>query len=133
MSVIESPAVELQEQMTIDLERLVNLIEQSQIDEARDLVRRLVDKWPDFPPIQHLHHVLQPPEVTSTCTPSRPTLEHEWAWLRDHAREYPGCWLAVHDDRLLAASPDREHVLAAAREALGTDGAFLFFQPATPP
>jgi hypothetical protein len=133
MSAIESPAVEPQEPMRIDLDRLVSLIEQSQIDEARDLAHRLIDKWPDSAPIQHLHHVLQPPEVTSTCTPARPTLEREWACLRDHAQEYPGCWLAVHDDRLLAASPDREHVLAAAREALGSDGAFLFFQPAAPP
>ena len=57
-------------------------------------------------------------------------MDKERAWLREHAHEYPGCWLAVYEDRLIAAHLRLREVVAAARAALGEEKALLFFQPA---
>ena len=38
-------------------------------------------------------------------------------WLREHAHEYPGQWLALAGDRLVAHAPDRAAVRAAAEAA----------------
>ncbi len=55
--------------------------------------------------------------------------DHEW--LRAHAREYPGCWIATYEDRLIAADPSLETVQEAVRTTLGHQGnvAFLHYQP----
>jgi hypothetical protein len=60
--------------------------------------------------------------------PGRP-LDRERAWLREHAHAYPGCWLAVHKDRLIAADPDRKTVVAVARADQGNRGVLFFCQP----
>jgi hypothetical protein len=123
-----------QPELEADLQRLVRLVEESRVEEARALAPALAAKWPDSPGIRHLARVLEPPKIL----PNRPGprgrhLDREYAWLQAHAREYPGCWLAVYEDRLLAADPDRRVVTAAARAALGDEPALLFFQPAELP
>jgi hypothetical protein len=111
-----------------DLEELIRLVEKSRVPQARELVVRLVEKWPDSPSVRHWARVLEPPCVLPRWGAAR-SLERERAWLREHAQEYPGCWLAVYEDRLIAASPDRRSVVQAARAELGSEGVLLFFQP----
>lgn len=55
-------------------------------------------------------------------------LDPEFEWLRLHARDYPGQWLAVLGGRLLAADPDLRQVLARLREA-GERRALLHREP----
>ena len=50
------------------------------------------------------------------------------AWLRAHHKEYPGCWIAVHEDRLIAADPDLRRVHRAVRATLGDQGAVIYFE-----
>jgi hypothetical protein len=57
------------------------------------------------------------------------SLRREQAWLSEHAAEYPGCWLAVFEDRLIAADPSLKTVLAATRKAIGEESALLHFEP----
>jgi hypothetical protein len=117
-----------------DLARLVRLVDDGRIEEARRLAPQLAEKWPESRPIQHPNRVLEPPKVI----PSPPglrgrNLDPERAWLREHAHEYPGCWLAVYGDRLIAADPDLKKVHQAVRTILPDDFALLHHQPAEQP
>src|SRR5262245_38200971 len=102
-----------------DLQRLIQLIEENQVDEAWDLAARLAVRWPESGAIQHLAAVLQPPRVIARGGPTGRSLEAEYAWLRAHGHEYPGCWLAVYGDGLIASGRDRAQVIAEAHAALG--------------
>jgi hypothetical protein len=115
--------------MRADLARLVALVEESQVEEARRLSAELAERWPESRPIQRLAQALQPPRVLAVGGIQPRSFDREFAWLDAHAHEYPGCWLAIHGDHLVAAGQKRRDVVAAARAALGTDRALLFFQP----
>ncbi|MEP7343169.1 MAG: DUF5678 domain-containing protein [Acidobacteriota bacterium] len=41
----------------------------------------------------------------------------EWQWIEDHKREYPGQWVALEGDRLVAASPVQQEVYDALKTA----------------
>jgi hypothetical protein len=56
-------------------------------------------------------------------------LNREWEWLRQHAHEYPGFWLAVLGDQLIAADPDGSVVRTKAREVPGEDRPVIYYQP----
>jgi hypothetical protein len=101
------------------------------VDEARALVKELEARWPESERVQYWARVLAPPVVVPTPEAHRNVrpLDREHAWLQKHRRAYPGCWLAVHEDRLIAADPDLGVVLAEARRQLGSEGAVLYWQP----
>ena len=50
-----------------------------------------------------------------------PDSKRELRWLKDHAREYAGQWVALDGNRLIAHGPDAKAVFAAA----DADGAYL--------
>ena len=52
------------------------------------------------------------------------------SWLRDHAHEYPGCWLAVLDDTLVSANPAIGSVLEAIWYHPSAGDALLHYEPA---
>jgi hypothetical protein len=98
---------------------------------AREQVQRLAARWPDAPRVRHYLRVLARPEVGPGGLPPIRSLDVERAWLREHAREYAGCWLAVLGDQLIAANPDPATVIAAAQATPGGTEALLHFEPAT--
>jgi hypothetical protein len=104
------------------------------VPEAREAVKELEARWPDDPRVQYWARVLAPPRVVPTPEAHlhRRPLDRERAWLKQHARDYPGCWLAVYEDRLIAADPDLSVVYAEVRRVLGTEGALLHWQPGGP-
>jgi len=57
------------------------------------------------------------------------SLQQERAWLRTHAREYSGCWLAVLGEQLVAADRDLHRVLSVLQRAPGAADALLHYQP----
>jgi hypothetical protein len=119
------------------LRRLAQLrddVSSGRVEEARAAVQNLEARWPESERVQYWSRVLAPPAARTLPRPdprSRP-LDRERAWLREHAREYPGCWLAVYEDRLIAADPDLEVVLAAASQTPEGEHALLYQQPARP-
>lgn len=64
--------------------------------------------------------------MIGTSPASGRSLEGEKRWLRAHAGEYPGCWLALDGDRLIAADPDLDVVRAAASQDGAVDPLFHF-------
>src|SRR5438067_209542 len=71
------------------------------VQEAREAVKELEASWPDDHRVQYWARVLAPPRVIPTPEEhrNRRPLDRERAWLKEHAREYPGRWLAVYEDR----------------------------------
>src|SRR5947209_5788102 len=119
------------------LRRLAQLrddVSAGRFEEARALVKDLEARWPDSERVQYWSRVLAPP---TACTPpgpdprSRP-LDRERVWLREHAQEHPGCWLAVYEDRLIAADLDLEVVLTLANQTPEGRHALLYQQPGRP-
>jgi hypothetical protein len=52
-------------------------------------------------------------------------MDKEFAWIREHDREYPGQWVAIYEDRLIAADLDLSVVLATVDRTPGAKGALL--------
>lgn len=119
------------------LRRLIELrddVSGGRIEEARAAVKDLAGRWPDSERVQYWWRVLAPPIAHTLPGPdprSRP-LDRERAWRREHAREHPGCWLAVYEDRLIAADPDLEVVLCLANQTPEGQHALLYQQPGCP-
>jgi hypothetical protein len=114
-----------------DLARLCELIANAPIREARAFAKELQQRWPESAEVAHWARVLAPP-VARRVRPVGPRpkdRELEFGWLREHAGEYPGCWLAVLDDRLLAADPELRVVTEHVRSMPGADQALFHFQP----
>src|SRR5437016_2670549 len=100
----------------------------------RAMVKELEARWPDSERVQYWSRVLAPPTARTMPRPdprSRP-LDRERTWLREHAREHPGCWLAVYEDRLIAADPDLDVVLELANQTPEGEHALLYQQPGRP-
>lgn len=125
---VEEPTSEA-ELLAAGLKRLRDMIEHDRVGAARAFIKELEARWPDAERVQHYARVLAPPVSRSRPDiPARPR-DREWKWLKEHGHEYPGCWLAIYEDRLIAADPDHGVVVAKAREVLGEEGALLFHQP----
>jgi hypothetical protein len=122
-------AVKGEERLAADLQHLRDLLERDQVEEARRFVKELEQRWPEAERVRHYAQVLEPPKVRSRPDIPPRSMDQEWQWLEDHRHEYPGCWVAIYKDRLIAADPDRRVVVAKAREILREEGALLFHQP----
>lgn len=124
----EAEATE-QEQLAADLQHLRALLEGDRVAEARRFVKELEQRWPEAERVQHYARVLAPPKVRMRPDIPARSREREWKWLEEHGREYPGCWLAVDGDQLIAADPDRAVVRAKAAQVLGGEPYLLIHQP----
>jgi hypothetical protein len=116
-------------QLTADLDRLRSMVEHEDVEGARAFVKELEQRWPDSESARHWARVLTPPVARRRPGVAGRSLERERKWLREHGREYPGCWLAVLEDRLLAADSNLGAVLAALRQIPGAEQALLHLQP----
>ncbi len=111
-----------------ELADIRELLAAGDVEESRRRVERLAVKWPDSDSVRRMSIVLAPPEVrVLTGGPSR-RLNRERAWLKANAHRYPGCWLAVLGDDLLAAHPRLATVIERARAVPDGSEALLHFQ-----
>ena len=123
-----STATVVQSEITLEesLERLVALVNSSRVEEARHYVKELVSIWPESDRVQHWDRVLAPPRILGWKPAVGGDISGERAWLKAHAHEYPGCWIAVLGDRLIAVDPDLDRVRAAAKADGAVDPLFHF-------
>src|SRR5437763_13736445 len=130
---VKLPAADVEATQTAalaeDLQRLRDLLDEGRGEAARRFVKELEPRWPDSERVRHYAHVLAPPVVRTRPDIKGRSRDREFAWLKQHAHEYPGCWLAIYEDRLIAADPDYPVVVAKTREVLGQEGALMFYQP----
>ena len=110
-----------------DLQHLRGVLDAEDVEGARRLVKELETRWPDSERIRHYAHVLAPPKVRMRGDIQVRPPTKEWEWLRQHAHEYPGFWLAVLGDQLVAADPDGSVVRTKAREAPGQERPLIYY------
>ena len=121
------------ERLAADLQQLRDLLEGDRVEDARRYVKELEQRWPEAERVRHYAHVLAPPVARSRPDIPARSSERELKWLEEHGHEYPGCWLAIYEDRLIAADPDRRVVVATADEAVPDEKSYLLFhQPGSP-
>jgi hypothetical protein len=72
---------------------------------ARKLARQGAYQHPEDSELETMARVLAPPRVIRADLPPTPNVAANQAWLRAHAEEYQGQWVALRDGRLLAAAP----------------------------
>lgn len=128
----ERPAVEggaRPAELEEDLRRLFALLAESDVEGARSLVKDLVERWPEAELVQHYGRVLAPPRTRVVHGKRGRSMGREFAWLKVHMGEYPGQWVAIYEDRLIAADPDLSVVLATVRQTPGAEGALLHQMP----
>jgi hypothetical protein len=89
-----------------DLAQLHDLLGQADIQRARLFVQQLAARWPESDRVRHLARTLAPPVVTTRKGQPGHSRHREREWLRQNAREYAGCWLALVGDQLIAADAD---------------------------
>lgn len=72
---------------------------------ARKLAATGAGLHPDHPELQKMSRILAPPRVVNANLPPSPSLQANQAWLRTHANEYKGQWVALHDGSPVAIAP----------------------------
>lgn len=80
-----------------------DLINREQIGAARKLLAGLPLEYLSDPLVLRLLKTLAQP-IVKIRKKQDVDRQKDYDWLRDHAREYAGQWVALHDGRLLAAS-----------------------------
>lgn len=104
------------------------------VPEARAKIAELEARWPEDKRVLYWARVLAPPIFLQTSVPgrrSRPR-DRERDWLRRNAQKYPGCWVAIFEDQLIAAGSNLDEVLAVADQTPEGRDALLYQQPGSP-
>jgi hypothetical protein len=111
-----------------DLTELRALVEADDVEAARALAPKILDRWPDSPRAQHWARVLEPPKARVLHGHPTVSLEQERQWLLKHRHEYPGCWIAVKGDQLVAADPSLKRVHDILKDVPGGERAVIYFE-----
>ena len=118
-----------------EVDRLQSLLSGGKVEEARRFSRELEGRWPDSDLVRRFARVLAPPVarvVQGKKGISREQTQMESAWLRDHAREYQGCWVILDGDRLIAAHPRLRAAIEEADRQVGSElGSLHYIRPGT--
>jgi hypothetical protein len=129
----ESPdSLEENPQYSEEVAKLQSLLSRGRVEEARGLVNELEARWPESDLVRRFARVLAPPVarvVEGRNARTREQVREEGAWLRDNARAYPGCWVILLGDRLLAAHPKLRLALEEADRQAGRDVGSIHYIP----
>lgn len=76
---------------------------------AHLLARKLADYghrlYPNHEELAKMAHILAPPRAMRAHLPPEPSVRANLEWMRAHAVEYQGQWVALKDGVLLATAP----------------------------
>jgi hypothetical protein len=131
-----SDALEQDPEYSRGIAKLQSLLTQGKVEEARGFVRQLEADWPESDLVRRFSRVLAPPiarvESGGKKAPSREQTQKEGAWLREHAREYAGCWVILEGDRLIATHPKLRNAMERADQLVDEDTGSVYFLPSAP-
>jgi hypothetical protein len=116
-----------------DLVPLRGFLERGDLKGAWEFVKELQQRWPDSERVRHYIHVFAPSVARGAPDSARRSFQRERLWLKEHAHEFPGCWIAVIEDRFVVANPDLGVVLDTMRQTPGAETALVHFQPGPNP
>ncbi len=123
-----APPLAASPELLEDLLALRDLLERGHIERARSFVKELVVRWPDSERVKRFAYVLEPPVARVVPGRRGRNMDREIAWLREHAGEYSGCWIAVYGEELIAADRQLAAVMAKLDESPVGEDALLHYQ-----
>jgi hypothetical protein len=113
--------------------QLQSLLTQGQVEEARRFVKELEADWPESDLVRRFGRVLAPPVARVVSGgkkgPSREQVRAESGWLRAHAGDYPGCWVVLQGERLIAAHSQLRNAIEEADRLVGRGVGSIHFIP----
>ena len=89
-------------------DRIRSLVEEGRILDARDLLKTAGDQVPAG---SDLRRILGPPRVSKSDLLDVDR-SPEFRWLKKHAHEYQGKWVALVEENLVASSTTLKELLA---------------------
>jgi hypothetical protein len=89
---------------------------------ARATANAAAQDHPESESLRRLAEALSPPRLLAVRASEDRSLTADRDWLREHANEYSGQWLAVRDGKLAGRAP----TLRELRERVGQDKGILF-------
>ena len=125
----DSSHADVPPELLAELAEIRRLLEASEVPAARRIARELPLRWPESRQAAKVAELLGPSRARTLPAAKAFIVDHEQDWLRRNAHRYPGCWLAVLGDKLIAAEPHLNQVLAQIRVVPGGDQALLHYQP----
>jgi hypothetical protein len=129
--VSETPAADETAMLEKEISRVHSLLEGGDVEGARALLGDLRARWPNSERVQRFARVIAPPETSVQPGKRSRAFIRERAWVREHASEHPGRWLAVYEDRLIAEDTDLQRLLSKVRETIGKERALIHKQAAS--
>src|SRR5713101_5362234 len=128
-----SDALEQNSEYSRGIAKLQSLLTQGRVEEARRFVKQLEADWPESDLVRRFSRVLAPPIARvvpgGKKAPSPEETQKEGAWLREHAREYSGCWVVLDGDRLIAAHPKLRCAMEQADHLVAEDVGSVYYLP----
>lgn len=98
---------------------------------SKSTIENILKQIDELPPVeqQRMHYLLndrlhkpgKPPLDRRVPPLPMPDSTYEFQWLKEHARQYAGQWVALDGNRLIAHGTEHDPVWAAAQ----ADGAYL--------
>ncbi|MGI8550915.1 MAG: hypothetical protein ACR2PL_09040 [Dehalococcoidia bacterium] len=126
-------ALEQSSQCLRGIANLQSLLTQGRVEEARRFVQELEADWPESDLVRRFGHVLAPPAARVVAEErkglSREQVRAESAWLRMHAKEYPGCWVILQGDRLISVHPRLRSAIDEADRLVSRDVGSIHYIP----
>lgn len=86
---------------------------------ALNLVTRGIQRYPQNSGLQKMSRLLGPPRVLKTDLPPIQSLKANREWIRSHAVEYRGQWVALQEGRLIASASSVRELKAQAESLEG--------------
>ena len=80
---------------------------------AREIAAEGVAAFPGDEPLQNMARAIAPPIVLRRDVPAQSELAANEQWMREHANEHRGNWVAVGQGKLLAKAPTLRELMAA--------------------
>lgn len=116
-----------------DIARFRTLLTGGHISQAQSLLKELETKWPRSEQVRRAARIFTPSVArivqNGRRAPSKDQVQKERAWLREHAKTYPGCWVVLDGDRLLGWHPNLRMAVEEAEHNAGPGNGSLHHIP----
>jgi len=108
------------------------LLSAGRVSDARAIAARAASRMPGSDVFAQWQEVLAPPRARLAGKATGRSRRSEQAWLREHAQDYKGQWVALRGDMLIAAGRLLQEVRERARKAAGLTEILFHFVPEDP-